>query len=146
MPEVSGTSQYLRHGIFEFIERLQHLFGPGANGYIVGQIYPPNGAGGINEKFSRPSDVGSLWSCSTMEKVVASNDLRFSVGKQGVSEAELLGMALTDLRRVDTNPNNAEATHLEIGKPVLKTPQLGVTERSPKPAVENQYRARRSWR
>jgi len=43
-----------------------------------------------------------------------------------------------DLDRIDTDRHHLHAACCEIAKPFLKTPQLGVTEWSPMPPIENQ--------
>jgi hypothetical protein len=42
------------------------------------------------------------------------------------------------LRRIDADANNTDPSRIEIRKPSLKTPQLGVAEWSPEAAVKNQ--------
>jgi hypothetical protein len=44
-----------------------------------------------------------------------------------------------DLRRIDADADYADPARIEIRKPVLKTPQLGVAERSPEAAIKNQH-------
>ena len=42
---------------------------------------------------------------------------------------------------IDTNRRDTNAAFLKIRQPLLKTPQLGVAEQSPVPAIKNQQRA-----
>ena len=47
-------------------------------------------------------------------------------------------MATIDLDRINTDRGDLDATLFEIREPILKTPQLGVTKRSPMSAIKNQ--------
>ena len=73
-----------------------------------------------------------------MQYVVSANDFRVRIGKQWKSIPELLRVPLIDIRRINTNANDTNAARVEFRKPMLETPQLGVTERSPKATIENQ--------
>ncbi len=50
-------------------------------------------------------------------------------------------MPLIYFWRVRADGHDANATRIEVRKPLLKTPQLGVAEQSPVPAIKNQQRA-----
>ena len=76
-----------------------------------------------------------------MQHIVSANDLRIRIGKQRKRVPELLRLPLVDLRRIDADGDNANVPRVEFRKPMLETPQLGVAERSPKTAIENQHRA-----
>ena len=73
-----------------------------------------------------------------MQDIVTANDLRIRIGQQGKRVPELLRLPLVDIRRIDADGDNANAARVEFRKSMLKTPQLGVAERSPKTAIENQ--------
>jgi hypothetical protein len=126
--ELNPGSDLTGSASVEFIEGLQHLFGAGSNSNVLGQIHPPNRTRGINEKFGRPSDVDASGSCSSVQQIVAANHLRLNIGKQRIGKAELVGVTLINLRRVDTDAGYSDASRLEIGKPLLKTPQLGAMQ------------------
>ena len=74
-----------------------------------------------------------------MQDIVSANNLRVRIGKQWERVPELFRLPLINLRRIDADAYNANAARVEFRKPALKTPQLGVTERSPKTAIENQH-------
>jgi len=76
-----------------------------------------------------------------MENIVTANDSGVRVRKKRKGEAHLLGMAAIDFNGIDADRGDANSARLKIGKAPLKTPQLGVTERSPMPAVKDQNRA-----
>jgi hypothetical protein len=66
-----------------FIESFQNLVGgAGAHRNTLRQIHPSNRTGGINQKFSWPSNIGTSGSRSWVQEIVASNDLRLGIGKQ----------------------------------------------------------------
>src|SRR5437588_11151171 len=78
-----------------------------------------------------------------MQEVVAPDDPGVRIRKQWISEAHLLTLLSIYFHRVDADRCDTKAPRVEVRKPALKTPQLGVTERSPMAAVEDQYRALR---
>ena len=73
-----------------------------------------------------------------MQDIVSANNLRVWIGQQGKCVPELLRLPLVDIRRIDADGDNVNTARVEFRKPVLETPQLGVAERSPKTAIENQ--------
>ena len=50
-------------------------------------------------------------------------------------------MLLIYFWRVHADGRDANAARIEVRKPLLETPQLGVAEQSPVPAIENQQRS-----
>ena len=73
-----------------------------------------------------------------MQYVVSANDFRVRIGKQWKSIPELLRLPSVDIRRINTDADDTNAARLEFRETMLETPQLGVTERSPKATIENQ--------
>jgi len=73
-----------------------------------------------------------------MQDIVPANNLRVRIGKQWKSISELLRLPSVDIRRINTNADDTNAARVEFREPMLETPQLGVTERSPKATIENQ--------
>ena len=76
-----------------------------------------------------------------MENIVTANDSGVRVRKKRKGEAHLLGMAAIDFNGIDADRGDANSARLKIGKAPLKTPQLGVTERSPVSPIKNQHRS-----
>jgi len=111
-----------------FIKGFQHLIGPRPDRGVFRQIHPANGAGGVNQKFGRACNVGTFWPSALMQEVITANHFGLRIGKERVSKTLFLAMALVRLCRVDANGNNANAALVEVRKPLLKTPQLGVAE------------------
>ena len=60
------------------------------------------------------------------------------IGQQGKAVAEPLGLTTINLDRIDTDPHHLDTASGEIAEPLLKTPQLGVTEWSPVATIKDQ--------
>ena len=125
----------------KLIKGFQHLFEPRPDRGVVRQIHPANGAGGIDQEFGRARNVGTSWSSALMKEIITPNHFGVRIGKEWVSKTHFLTMAPARLCRVDANGNNADAALVELRKPLLKTPQLGVAKQSPVAAIENEHRA-----
>ena len=76
-----------------------------------------------------------------MKQIVAANDCRVRVGKKGKGEAHFLRMPAIYFDGIDADGRDMHTAPSEIRKVILKTPQLGVTQRSPVPPIKNQHRA-----
>ena len=109
------------------IQRFEHLLGARTHGNVLSKIHPANDAIRIEKKFGRACDVRFFRSGSGVQDIVSANSLRFRIGKQWECVAEFLRLASAILRRIDADADNANAARVELRKPVLKTPQLGVT-------------------
>src|SRR5436190_23554692 len=72
-----------------------------------------------------------------MENIVAANHLRLRIGEKHVGEPHLFSMTAIDLGCIHADRYDANPTRRELGKLVLETPQLGVTEWSPKTAIKD---------
>ena len=82
-----------------------------------------------------------------MKDVVTANDFRLGIRKQWERVAELLRLPAINIRRIDADADNENTACIEIRKPFLETPQLGVAKQSPKSAIKNhhdRFRSRRS--
>ena len=126
-------------GRSNLVECVQHLLWPCAHGDVLRKIDPANHAVRINQKFGRPGNVRAFRSCAGMQHVVTANNFCLGIGKQRETVAEFLRLPPINLRRIDADADYADPARIEIRKPVLKTPQLGVAERSPKAAIKNQH-------
>ena len=74
-----------------------------------------------------------------MQHIVSANDLRIRIGKQWKSIPDLLRVPLVDIRWIDADSDDTNTARVEFRKPMLETPQLGVTQRSPKSAIEDYH-------
>jgi hypothetical protein len=73
-----------------------------------------------------------------MQHIVSANNLGIRIGQKRKRVSELLRLPLVNVRWIDADADDANAARVEFRKPPLETPQLGVAERSPKTAIENQ--------
>ena len=110
-----------------FIERFQDLFGTSTDSNVFRQIYPANCPSGIDKKFGRATNVRSLGSRAPMQEIVMPNDFRLWIREEGKRISQLLPLPPIDLRCVNADRDHANATRVEVRKPLLETPQLGVT-------------------
>ena len=78
-----------------------------------------------------------------MKNVIASNHSRIRVRKKRKGVTHLLRMAAIDFNRIDADRDDLHTARGEFRETALKTPQLGVTERSPMSPIKNQHRALR---
>jgi hypothetical protein len=61
-----------------------------------------------------------------MQDIVTANNLRIRIGQQRKRVPELLRLPLVNIRRIDADADNTNATRLKLRQSLLKTPQLGV--------------------
>ena len=61
-----------------------------------------------------------------MQNIVSANNLRIWIGKERKGVPELLRLPLVNIRWINADADNANATRLKLWQPLLKTPQLGV--------------------
>jgi hypothetical protein len=74
-----------------------------------------------------------------MQHIITANDFRLGIRKKSVGIAKSLSLAPVDFRRFNADRDNTNLPRIECRKPLLETPQLGVTQWSPKTAEKNQY-------
>jgi hypothetical protein len=72
-----------------------------------------------------------------MQEVVTPDDSGVRIREQWKSETHFLAVLSIYLHGIDADGSNAHTARVEVGKLFLKTPQLGVTKRSPMAAIEN---------
>jgi hypothetical protein len=126
------------------LEGFQHLFRSRTHSDVFGEIYAANYSALINEKLCRASNVRAFWACAMMQQVVTPNHFRLGIGEKRVGVAKFLSLAPVDFRCVHTNRDHLNPARFEVRKPLLETPQLGVTQWSPETAVKNQCDSFRS--
>jgi hypothetical protein len=121
------------------VEGVQDLLGAGADAKVFGEIGPEDFAGGVDEEFGGAGNVGAVFATVGVDQVPAADDVVLGVGKNGEGVAGRLPEMLGLLRRIHTNGDYANLARVEIGQALLETPQLGVAERSPVAAIEDQH-------
>jgi hypothetical protein len=110
------------------IERPQHLLRPCPHGCALRQVHPAHRAGSINQEFSGTGDVAILRPSAMMQKIIPANHFRLGIAQQRVGKSQLRGVLAANFWRVNAHSYNTNAARGKIGKPLLETPQLGVTE------------------
>ena len=120
------------------IEGIEDLLRPRAHRDVLRKIDPTNHSVRINKKFGRSGNVSAFRPRAGMQYIVTANDFGVGIGKQRESVADFLRLPPVDLRRINADADYAYPARVKIRKPSLKTPQLGVAERSPKAAIKNQ--------
>ena len=130
--------QLLRGTLLTLFEDLQHLFWTRTYGDVLGEIHPADYSARINEKLCRARDIRPFRSCAAMQQIVTPNHFRLWIGQECIGVAKLLSLAPIDVRRVHANRNDVNPARFKFRKPLLETPQLGVTQWSPETAIKNQ--------
>ena len=123
------------------IDRRQRLFGPGADGNVLSQIDPADRPLGIDVKLGWTRNVSAFGSGSPVKHVVTLDDGGVGVGQESERVTHFHAMGFRYVDRVDADCCDLDAPRLKITQMLLKTPQLGVAERSPVSAIKNQHRA-----
>src|SRR5947207_879312 len=113
------------------IDRAQGLFRSRADRDVLGQINPPNRAVRVDVKLGRPGNVVAFGTGAAMQNIVTPNDLRVLIGQKRKRVSHFPTMSVRHIDRIDTDRREMNSSFLEIRKPFLKTPQLGVTKWSP---------------
>jgi len=98
-----------RRSPLQFIERLQHLIGPGADHNALREVHPADGACGIDQKLGGTRDVGAIGPSTRMQEAVASNHFRLRVGQDRKSEAQLPAVLARHVLSVGADADHAEA-------------------------------------
>src|SRR5260221_10756008 len=115
----------------------QNLFRPRPHQVVLREVYPTNGAAGIQQKLPRPGDVLTIDSRSRMEQVIAANRLRLRIRKKWEGVARFLTQVARDFGTVYADSNRANSRDSTLIQTVLNTPQLGVARWSPVATIEN---------
>jgi hypothetical protein len=131
-------------GLVQILGDCQHFFGAGADADVFGEVDPPDGTIGIEQKFGGPGDVVAVWTAAGVEEVVIANYFRVGIGEDLEGEAGFARKVAGDIRSIDADRYGNDARGLEFGKLLLDASQLEGAEGSPVAAVENQENGLRS--
>ena len=74
-----------------------------------------------------------------MQQIISADDFGLRIGEQWERVTQLLRLSSINLRWIDADADHADSALVEVSKPLLETPQLGVAEWSPKTTIENQH-------
>jgi hypothetical protein len=105
---------------------LENLLGPSTNPEIFRKVCPADYAGRIQQKFARPGDVLTPFSCSRMNQIIAANRLCFGIRKKSKRVAGFLTKVTRDFWQVYTNSHRTNTRLMELIQTLLNAPQLGV--------------------
>ena len=147
--EASGQEQSLREkaedenstgrrGQSQVVDSFQDRFRPGANDGGWSEVPPANDAVRVEQKLRWPGNVRASRAGLRVEQIIAADHLCIRVGQEGIGVAVPAAELATELRGIDTDGDKLHTAGIEIFPAFLNTPQLGVAQRSPVAAVENQ--------
>ena len=72
-----------------------------------------------------------------MKQIITTNYLGVRIGQKRKSVPHFFSVTLVGFHRIYADRGNPNAPRVEVGQVLLETPQLGVAEESPIPAIEN---------
>jgi hypothetical protein len=117
---------------------VENVFRTCAPEVVLSQIDPAHSAGLINQKLSRTRDIRTAFTRTRVQQIVTSNHFSFLIGKKRKSVTRLLHQVARLFRSVDTDRHRTNTRLIETRQTLFNTPQLGVAQRSPVTAVEDQ--------
>src|ERR1043166_6540475 len=123
--------------LFRGIDSRQGLFRSRAHCDVVGEIDPLHCAAAVDVKFSGTRDITIMRTRFWMKNVVAPNDFGVGIRQKRKGKVHLPRVRTVRFLRIDADRNNFHAARSEFRKTILKTPQLGVTKRSPMSTIKN---------
>ena len=123
----------------------QDLFGCHAHPVILSQHPPTHGARRIEEELSRPRDVIAVFAGAFVHEVVTGDCFALLIRKQRKRVAGLPRKLARLFRCIYADGDGTNPGFVEGGDVPLNAPQLGVTDDSPVPAIENQQHAFRRF-
>jgi hypothetical protein len=117
----------VRGSLLPLFKGFQHLFRTRTYGDVFGEIHPADYSARINKKLCRARDVCAFGSCAAMQKIATPNHFRLRVRQECIGVTEFLALAPIDVRRVHADRDDLNPARFKFRKPLLETPQLGVT-------------------
>ena len=117
---------------------LQDSLGTSPYADIVGQIDPADGTARIDKKFGWPSNVLTSHAGLGMQHAILSDGLRIGIGHKRKRVAPGLAELLRLAGRIHADGYHFNAALMKLIQVLLETPQLGVAEWSPVPAIEDE--------
>ena len=98
------------------LRRFQNLFRPRPHQVVLREVYPTNGAAGIQQKLRGPGDVLTIDSRSRMEQVIAANRLRLRIRKKREGVSGSLTQVERDFGTVYADSNRANSRDSKLRK------------------------------
>jgi hypothetical protein len=90
------------------------LFWTRSDQVIFRQVHPTNYTGRINQEFSWPGDVLSIYTCARVKQIVSPDYLSFRIRKKGERIAGLLAKVARYFWRVDADGNRTNARFFQL--------------------------------
>jgi len=100
----------------------EHLFRPGADAEVAGEVAPADGAGAVDEEFGGAGDVVSVLARAFVQDAVARDRFRVRIGEQREGVAGFLTQIARLLGRVDADCDRLDAGSAEVGEMLFDTP------------------------
>jgi hypothetical protein len=88
---------------------LEDLVGASANAKVAGQIYPADGAGGIQEELGGARDVVAVDASAFVKEIVAADHFGIGVGEERVGVAGFAAEILRFAGRIDADGDGLNA-------------------------------------
>lgn len=130
-------------GLLERLRSLDDLFRASPHAEIVGQVHPSYPAIRIDEELCRARNVMALDTFAGIHQIVALDRNRVGIGQKGELISVTIAQGTRDFGLIHADGYRPDSQTLKRFQILLDTPQLGVTERSPVPSIEDQEDATR---
>jgi len=114
------------------------LLGGWADADVIGEVFPADDAGTIDEKFSGAGDIVPVHASALVQQVVAANDFGLRVTQKRERVTGLLAQIRGDIGGVHADGHGPHALRGELRKTLLNASQLEVAVRSPVTTIEDE--------
>jgi len=92
----------------------EHLAGLGANTNVFRKIFPPNGAGGIHEKFGGAGYILPFRAAAMVDQVIAADYVEFGVREKREGVSGFIAQSGRFFRRINADGNGLHAGSLKF--------------------------------
>jgi len=119
-----GSATFVRHHectsianqkSLERLRSFENLFRTCSDQVIFCQVHPTNCTGRINQEFSWPGNVLSVYTCARVKQIVLPDYLGFRIREKGERIAGLLAKVARYFWSVDAYGNRANARFFQLG-------------------------------
>jgi len=122
------------------VDGLQNILRSCADAEVAGQVHPADRACGVHQELGGAGDILVVHAGARMEHAETADYLGFGIGEEGKGVAAAVAKLLGILARINADGDHLDAARMKILQAFFKPPQLGVAERSPVAAVEDEHR------
>lgn len=99
----------------ERLRRFQNLLRTCSNQVVFRQVHPTNCTGRINQEFSWPGNVLSVYTCARVKQIVLPDYLGFRIREKGERIAGLLAKVARYFWSIDADGNRTNARFFQLG-------------------------------